>query len=165
MRHEVSDLANGTHIALVQQQKEKRNEHAHLRTRDSTSLHVARYSRSPSGVALISLLLTAAVSGCTGKVSGANVPPPAPQVSVVITSAQDTPIFNEYVGQTFARDMVEVRGRVDGYIEKRLFETGADVVAGQPLYVLDLRPYEAEVRKRKVIWRKALPTRSSRPAR
>jgi membrane fusion protein (multidrug efflux system) len=43
--------------------------------------------------------------------------------------------------------MVEVRGRVDGYIEKRLFQTGADVVAGQPLYVLDLRPYQADVQK------------------
>ena len=92
-------------------------------------------------------LLITAVSGCTGKVSGADVPPPAPQVSVVVTSVQDTPVFSEYVGQTFARDMVEVRGRVDGYIEKRLFETGADVVAGQPLYILDLRPYEADVRK------------------
>ena len=93
------------------------------------------------------LLTITAVAGCTGKVSGANVPPPAPQVSVIVTSVQDTPVFNEYVGQTFARDMVEVRGRVDGYIEKRLFETGADVLAGQPLYVLDLRPYEADVRK------------------
>ena len=43
--------------------------------------------------------------------------------------------------------MVEVRGRVDGYIEKRLFQTGADVVAGQPLYILDLRPYQADVQK------------------
>ena len=93
------------------------------------------------------LLLVTAVSACTGKVSGANVPPPAPQVSVVVTSVQDTPVFSEYVGQTFARDMVEVRGRVDGYIEKRLFATGADVIAGQPLYILDLRPYEADVRK------------------
>jgi membrane fusion protein (multidrug efflux system) len=93
------------------------------------------------------VLLITAVSGCTGKVSGADVPPPAPQVSVVVTSVQNTPVFSEYVGQTFARDMVEVRGRVDGYIEKRLFETGADVLAGQPLYVLDLRPYEADVRK------------------
>jgi membrane fusion protein (multidrug efflux system) len=93
------------------------------------------------------LLTITAVAGCTGKVSGANVPPPEPQVSVIVTSVQDTPVFNEYVGQTFARDMVEVRGRVDGYIEKRLFETGADVLAGQPLYVLDLRPYEADVRK------------------
>jgi membrane fusion protein (multidrug efflux system) len=93
------------------------------------------------------VLLITAVAGCTGKVSGANVAPPAPQVSVVLTSVQDTPVFSEYVGQTFARDMVEVRGRVDGFIEKRLFQTGADVIAGQPLYVLDLRPYEADVRK------------------
>ena len=68
-------------------------------------------------------------------------------MSVVVTSVQDTPVFNEYVGQTFARDMVEVRGRVDGYIEKRFFETGSDVQAGQPLYILDLRPYEADVQK------------------
>jgi membrane fusion protein (multidrug efflux system) len=43
--------------------------------------------------------------------------------------------------------MVEVRGRVDGYIEKRLFQTGSDVVAGQPLYILDLRPYQADVQR------------------
>jgi multidrug efflux pump subunit AcrA (membrane-fusion protein) len=47
--------------------------------------------------------------------------------------------------QTFARDMVEVRGRVNGYIEKRSFLVGSDVKAGQELYVLDLRPCQAEV--------------------
>ena len=45
--------------------------------------------------------------------------------------------------------MVEVRGRVDGYIEKRLFQVGADVRAGQTLYELDLRPYAADVDKAK----------------
>jgi membrane fusion protein (multidrug efflux system) len=68
-------------------------------------------------------------------------------VQVVEIVPRNVPIYREYVAQTFARDMVEVRGRVDGYIEKRLFESGADVRAGQPLYVLDLRPYEAEVQK------------------
>ena len=96
---------------------------------------------------VFAVLVSLTVSGCTEKVSRADVLPQPPQVSVVVTSVQDTPVFNEYVAQTFARDMVEVRGRVDGYIEKRLFETGADVVAGQPLYVLDLRPYQAEVRR------------------
>jgi membrane fusion protein (multidrug efflux system) len=43
--------------------------------------------------------------------------------------------------------MVEIRGRVDGYVEKRLFEIGADVKPGQPLYILDVRPYQAEVQK------------------
>jgi membrane fusion protein (multidrug efflux system) len=68
---------------------------------------------------------------------------------VITVSPEDAPIYKEYAAQTFARDMVEVRGRVDGYIEKRLFQVGSDVKAGQPLYVLDLRPYQAEVQKAK----------------
>ncbi len=74
---------------------------------------------------------------------------PPPPVSVVEVQAQDVPIYGEYAAQTFARDMVEVRGRVDGYIEKRLFQVGTDVRAGQTLYTLDLRPYAAAVDKAK----------------
>jgi membrane fusion protein, multidrug efflux system len=70
-----------------------------------------------------------------------------PLVSVATANAESVPIYSEYAAQTFARDMVEVRGRVDGYVEKRLFEVGSDVKAGQPLYILDLRPYQAEVQK------------------
>lgn len=72
---------------------------------------------------------------------------PAPPVAVIEVTAQRVPIFGEYVAQTFARDQVEVRGRVDGYIEQRLFQVGSDVKAGQALYTLDLRPYQAEVQK------------------
>jgi membrane fusion protein, multidrug efflux system len=74
---------------------------------------------------------------------------PPPPVSVLEVQPQDVPIYGEYAAQTFARDIVEVRGRVDGYIEKRLFQVGADVRAGQTLYVLDLRPYAADVDKAK----------------
>ena len=71
--------------------------------------------------------------------------PPAPTVEIATVSAQDTPIFSEYPAQTYARDLVEVRARVDGYIEKWLFKPGQQVQAGQPLYILDLRPYRAQV--------------------
>jgi membrane fusion protein (multidrug efflux system) len=74
---------------------------------------------------------------------------PPPPVSVLELEAQDVPIYGEYAAQTYARDMVEVRGRVDGFIEKRLFQVGADVRAGQTLYVLDTRPYAADVDKAK----------------
>ncbi|MBV9085666.1 MAG: biotin/lipoyl-binding protein, partial [Acidobacteriaceae bacterium] len=74
--------------------------------------------------------------------------PPAP-VSVIEVQPQDVPIYGEYAAQTFARDMVEVRGRVDGYVEKRLFQVGSDIHAGQTLYELDRRPYAAEVDKAK----------------
>ena len=61
----------------------------------------------------------------------------------------DVPIFAYFAAQTYARYMVEVRGRVEGYIERWTFHPGAEVEAGQVLYVLDLRPYEASVAQAK----------------
>jgi membrane fusion protein (multidrug efflux system) len=84
---------------------------------------------------------------CGDATEAAQPPPPPPAVSVVQVTAEDVAIYEEYAAQTFARDMVEIRGRVDGYVEQRLFEVGTNVRAGQPLYVLDKRPYEAEVAK------------------
>jgi membrane fusion protein, multidrug efflux system len=97
------------------------------------------------------LVLCLAAAGCgrsSGVVSAAG-PPPAPLVSVVEVQPEDAALYSEYTAETYARDMVEVRGRVDGYIEQRLFQTGADVKAGQVLYTLDRRPYEADVAKAK----------------
>jgi membrane fusion protein, multidrug efflux system len=97
-------------------------------------------------VAVATCLFAAACSSSEGSAPNAASLPPPP-VSVIEASAQDVPIYSEYAAQTYARDMVEVRGRVDGYVEKRLFQVGADVKIGQPLYVLDLRPYQAAVQK------------------
>lgn len=71
--------------------------------------------------------------------------PPAITVMVVEVQPADVPIFADFAAQTYARDMVEVRGRVGGYIERWLFQPGSEVKAGQVLYVLDLRPYQASV--------------------
>src|SRR5688572_30011441 len=105
------------------------------------------YRKAFPGIAVAACLLAVACSASQGHAPAAA--PPAPEVSVIEVTAQDVPIYSEYAAQTFARDMVEVRGRVDGYIEKRLFQVGSDVKAGQPLYILDLRPYRAEVQKAK----------------
>jgi len=94
----------------------------------------------------VALVLAGCQATSTAK-AGMAFPPPA--VSVVEVQTQDVPIYAEYAAQTFARDMVEVRGRVDGYIEKRLFQVGTDVHAGQILYTLDTRPYAADVDKAK----------------
>src|SRR5262249_55517946 len=72
---------------------------------------------------------------------------PPPEVSVIRLSGEDVGTYREYPARTYARDLVEVRGRVDGYIERRMFEIGSDVRAGQVLYVLDVRPYQAEVER------------------
>jgi membrane fusion protein (multidrug efflux system) len=86
---------------------------------------------------------------CGGAKSQAPPQLPPAMVSVIEVKPEDVPIFAEYTAQTYARDLVEVRGRVDGYIEKRLFQVGSDVKAGDVLYTLDLRPYQADVAKAK----------------
>jgi membrane fusion protein, multidrug efflux system len=94
------------------------------------------------------IIATLCVVGCSnGKAERVSATPPPQPVSVVELRPQAVPIFAEYAAQTFARDAAEIRGQVDGYIRKRLFKTGDDVKAGEPLYILDLRPYEAEVAK------------------
>ncbi|MBS1855941.1 MAG: efflux RND transporter periplasmic adaptor subunit [Acidobacteria bacterium] len=100
-----------------------------------------------AGAGTVSLLtLAAGLAGCAGsaqqKVS-AQAPPPMVEVTQVNPTEAD--VYTEYPAQTYARDMVEVRGRVEGYIEKWLFRPGQEVRAGQPLYILDLRPFQAQV--------------------
>ncbi len=86
-------------------------------------------------------------AACGGGAKAEKQAPPPALVSVIEVKPMDVAIYSEYSAQTFARDLVEVRGRVDGFIQKRLFEVGSDVQKGQVLYELDRRPYQAEVAK------------------
>ncbi|MGA3098293.1 MAG: efflux RND transporter periplasmic adaptor subunit [Bryobacteraceae bacterium] len=92
------------------------------------------------------VLATLFAAGCSTRAENQGAAPPPP-VEVTQVAATDVPIYVEYPAQTYARNMVEVRGRVEGYIEKWLFKPGDEVREGQPLYVLDLRPYEAAVQQ------------------
>jgi membrane fusion protein, multidrug efflux system len=69
--------------------------------------------------------------------------PPAAVTTLVIKPAT-LPVSYEYVGQTTGSKEVEVRARVTGILEKRLFTEGAAVKAGQPLFVIDPKPLEAQ---------------------
>ena len=70
--------------------------------------------------------------------------PPA-EVVVQAAAPRTFPVSFEYIGQTQGSKDVEVRARVTGIIEKRLFEEGAAVKAGQPLFIIDARQYQAQV--------------------
>jgi membrane fusion protein (multidrug efflux system) len=96
--------------------------------------------------AIALLLVTVFLPGCTA--SGERSRPagaPPPLVTVMEVQARDVPIFSDFAAQTYARNMVDVRSRVTGYVDRWLFQPGAEVAAGQVLYVLDLRPFEASV--------------------
>lgn len=89
-------------------------------------------------------VLIVALTGC-GRSNSADKmgPPPPPTVSVATVVARDVPIDFEYPGQSAGSREVEIRARVDGIIEKRLFEEGSVVKAGQPLFVIAPATYAA----------------------
>jgi membrane fusion protein (multidrug efflux system) len=99
-----------------------------------------------AGILLIAVAI-GLLATTRGKAATKPVPPPPPEVSVLHVAGEDVATYREYPARTYARDLVEVRGRVDGYVDRRAFDIGSDVRAGQVLYVLDLRPYEAEVER------------------
>ena len=70
-----------------------------------------------------------------------SLPPPAVVVAPVLQKT--VPIYTEYVARTEARETVEIRARVGGYLKKILFNEGSLVKAGQLLFVIDQRPYKA----------------------
>ena len=57
--------------------------------------------------------------------------------------------LGEYVGRIRAQQFVEIRARVEGFLEKMLFEEGTYVKKGQPLFIIDPKLYEARVNKAK----------------
>jgi len=93
-----------------------------------------------TGVGLFFLLIAAC-----GSQESAEAPKGPPPVTVVVTTVtpKTVPIYGEYVARTEARQAVEVRARVGGYLEKILFKEGSRVRAGQLLLVIDPRPYKA----------------------
>jgi len=69
--------------------------------------------------------------------------PPAPEVYVADVVQKDVPVYMELVGQTKGSQDVEIRARVEGYLESVLFTEGAYVTKGTPLYQIDPKPLEA----------------------
>lgn len=77
-------------------------------------------------------------------------PPPAPpQVGVVPVQSKPVPVSTELPGRTSAFRVAEVRPQVGGLIQKRLFQEGALVKEGDPLYQIDPAPYEAALNSAK----------------
>ena len=91
-------------------------------------------------VAVIALL---ALAGCSKGPQVASLPPP--EVAVGPPVEQPATEYFETTGRTAAVEEVDVRARVGGYLIKVNFEDGHDVKAGDVLFEIDPRPYDADV--------------------
>ena len=97
-----------------------------------------------AGTALIAVLSGLAACDRSPEVSAG---PKPPGVTVVAVAQRSVPVYGQYVGQTEAVKTVEVRARVEGFIERQVAPDGADVKAGDLLFVIDPRPFEAALRQ------------------
>ena len=87
-------------------------------------------------------LLTVA---CDRKAKKQAVKPPPPDVQVAEVNQGAVPIVMEFSGTIKAIKTVDIIPRVSGYIDERHFEEGTFVKAGDPLYLIDPRPYKAKL--------------------
>jgi RND family efflux transporter MFP subunit len=98
--------------------------------------------RRPSAL----LLALLAFAGCKREVV-TPAPKNPPEVLISTPTEQEVTDYEEFTGRTEAMKTVEVRARVTGYLTKILFEDGADVEEGTPLFEIDPRPYRAAQEK------------------
>jgi multidrug efflux system membrane fusion protein len=95
-------------------------------------------------LAAVVLGLALAAGGCEKKSPGAFERPPAPVV-VTAAVARDVPVYIDAVGKISAREVVTIQPQVSGRIVKIHFVDGADVKAGDILFTIDPRPFQAQL--------------------
>jgi membrane fusion protein (multidrug efflux system) len=113
-------------------------------------MHIIQKKHISLAIAGASVVLLLAACGKQDSASakgapGAGGPPPAIPVTVQKVVLERVPIAIEAVGQAEGSREVEVRARVNGILEKRLYTEGAPVAAGATLFVIDRAPYEIAV--------------------
>ncbi|MEN9657962.1 MAG: hypothetical protein RL571_1427 [Pseudomonadota bacterium] len=102
-----------------------------------------------------SLLAACGKGGPEGAAGGAGGGMPPPEVTVVTAQAGSAALTRDLSGRITAVRTAEVRARVDGILEKRLFNEGGEVKAGQSLFKIDSRVLEANAATAKAALAKA----------
>ncbi|MCX8049162.1 MAG: efflux RND transporter periplasmic adaptor subunit [Methylohalobius sp.] len=90
----------------------------------------------------LGLLLVAACSRPTEQSA-----PSAPRVQIARSTVKEITIWQEYSGRLEAVEQVEVRARVEGYLDKILFRPGQAIKAGDLLFVIDPRPFAIRLKQ------------------
>ena len=105
------------------------------------------------------LALTLLLAGCSkndkaapGAAAGAGGAMPPPEVDVIVATASNATLTQDLPGRLQPYRTAQVRARVEGVVEKRLFKEGSDVKAGASLFQIDARTYRATAESAKADW-------------
>jgi membrane fusion protein (multidrug efflux system) len=94
-------------------------------------------------------LLVPLLPACLDKPQPDAQAPAAVEVVAYTVKARDVPARFEFIGKTVSSRRVEIRSRVEGFLEKRLYTEGAMVEAGQPMFQMDTKPFQARLQAMK----------------
>jgi membrane fusion protein (multidrug efflux system) len=95
-----------------------------------------------NGLKLAALLAADSILGITGCNKETASPLPPPVVVVAAVQATNAPMATEIIGQLDSPQNVDVRARVEAFVEKVLFTEGTEVKEGAPLFLLDKKPFQ-----------------------
>lgn len=83
------------------------------------------------------------LGGCQNTHGRPAAQPRIPEVAIVTVGTERVVLTTELPGRTSAFRIAEIRPQVNGIVQRRLFEEGATVAAGQALYQIDPAPFQA----------------------
>jgi membrane fusion protein (multidrug efflux system) len=100
------------------------------------------HNRTHSNLLFLAFITSAIVCGCKKE---AAPPPPPPVVEVMTITPTNAPASAELIGQLDSPQNVEVRARVEAFVDKMLFTEGTEVKEGDQLFKLDDSPYQEKL--------------------
>ncbi len=106
-------------------------------------------------IVIIVLIVAAVAVGLYFLLRPKAAPAQLPVVEVQPVHQADVNIYGEYVGRIRAQQFVEIRARVEGYLEHMYFEEGTYIKKGQTLFVIDRKVYNARAEKARAQLNKA----------
>ena len=92
------------------------------------------------------ILAGSLVSGCTNtEEPRMESAPQSVPVTAMTVEARDVPVTVEFVGKTVSSRRVEIRSRVEGFLESREYKEGSLVKEGEVMFQMDRKPFEAQL--------------------
>ena len=110
----------------------------------------------------LALLSCFSIAACDAGKSEAPPPPPPPEVKVSQVLVRDVPVYVEAIGETRGNTEIEIRARVEGFIESVDYKEGQLVKKGDLLYTIDSQPFETSLAQSKASSRSPRPVSRAR---
>jgi membrane fusion protein, multidrug efflux system len=117
-----------------------------ISSRRRESVRCIRQTNRKHGFAALAVvgIILAGITGC-GRQQAKQPQARTAQVSVLTLTPRDVPVSFEYVAQTQSSHQVNIQARVSGFLETRMYTEGSMVKAGQVLFLMDKKPFQAQV--------------------